>query len=179
MIHKSADVQSVSIGKNTTIWQYTVILRDVVIGDDCNINCHVFIEDDVIIGDRVTVKSGVQLWNGLRIGNDVFIGPNVTFTNDIIPRSKKYPETFEQTIIEDGASIGANSTIIAGNTIGKYSFVGAGSVITKPIPEYSLWFGNPARQMGYVTKKGEIINLDLKDKEGKRYELNNGEPILV
>jgi len=179
MIHRSAEVQSLHIGKNTSVWQFAIILKDAVIGVNCNINCHVFIENDVTIGDRVTIKPGVQLWNGLRVGNDVFIGPNVTFTNDIIPRSKEYPEAFEKTIIEDGASIGANSTIIAGNNIGKYSFIGAGSVVTKPIPDYSLWYGNPAQHMGYITKKGEIINLDLKDKEGNEYEFINGEPILV
>ena len=129
MIHKTSEVKTENIGKDTFIWQYCVILKNAVIGSNCNICFNVFIENDVIIGNNVTIKSGVQLWDGVRIKDKVFIGPNVTFTNDIIPRSKIYPEEFKQTIIEDGASIGANATIIAGNTIGRYAMIGAGSVV--------------------------------------------------
>lgn len=178
-IHQSSDVQSDSIGNGTIIWQYCVILKGAIIGNDCNINFNVFIENDVVIGNRVTIKSGVQLWDGLRISNDVFIGPNVTFTNDIIPRSKIYPLNFEQTIIEEGVSIGANATIIAGNTIGKHSFIGAGSVVTKSIEPFSVWYGNPAKKRGYITKDSILLTLELLDKDGKRYELIENEPILV
>ena len=93
----------------------------------------------------MTVKSGVQLWDGLEIEDNVFIGPNVTFTNDLFPRSKVYPEKFERTVIKRGASIGANSTIIAGHTIGKNAMIGAGSIVTKDIPDNELWFGTPAK----------------------------------
>lgn len=103
-IHPLADVASTEIGAKTRVWQFVVILSGAKIGSECNVCAHVLIERDVIIGDRVTVKSGVQLWDGLRVGNDVFIGPNATFTNDKFPRSKKFPESFLQTIIEDGAS---------------------------------------------------------------------------
>lgn len=103
------------------------------LGDNCNICANVLIENDVIIGNNVTVKSGVQIWDGVEIEDNVFIGPNVTFTNDLVPRSKVYPQSFARTIIKKGASIGANSTIIAGHSIGEYAFIGAGSVITKDI----------------------------------------------
>ena len=176
MIHSTAEVQTVNIGIGTNVWQFCVILKDAFIGENCNINSHVFIENDVIIGNNVTVKSGVQLWDGLRIEDNVFIGPNVTFTNDIVPRSKQYPHKFLNTIIKKGASIGANSTVIAGNTIGRYALVGAGSVIVKPIPDFTVWYGNPAIHKGYITKKGEIISLDMKDKKGKKYHLINLEP---
>ena len=179
MIHKLADVQTSNIGPDTSIWQYTIILKDAVIGKNCNINCHVFIENDVVIEDNVTIKSGVQVWDGLRIKSNVFIGPNVTFTNDLVPRSKKHPERFETTIIEEGTSIGANSTIIAGNIIGEYSMIGAGSVITKNVPPFTVWYGNPATHKGYITRKSDLLNLELKDKNGIQYKLIDDEPVKI
>lgn len=178
-IHPSSEVHTEDIGEGTTIWQYCIVLKGAVIGKNCNINFNVFIENDVIIGDNVTIKPGVQLWNGLRVGNNVFIGPNATFTNDLIPRSKIYPESFKKTIIEDGASIGANVTIIAGNLIGKYSLIGAGSVVTKIIPSYTVWYGNPAMKRGYITRDGIILDNNLTDKSGRVYKLIENEPILT
>ena len=161
MIHKQSDVQSHNIGKNTSIWQFCVVLEGAHIGSNCNINAHVFIENDVVVGDNVTIKSGVQLWDGITLKNNVFIGPNVTFTNDFSPRSKQYPQNFLKTMVEDGASIGANSTIIGGVTIGKYAMVGAGSVVTKDIGIQELWYGNPARHRGYVCKCGKKCDESL------------------
>jgi UDP-2-acetamido-3-amino-2,3-dideoxy-glucuronate N-acetyltransferase len=157
MIHPLADVQSTQIGIGTNIWQFAVVLAGARIGTDCNINCHTFIENDVQIGNRVTVKSGVYIWDGLRIADDVFIGPNVTFTNDKYPRSKKYPATFQQTNIEAGASLGANATILGGITIGTKSMVGAGSVVTKNVAPYTLVVGNPARPVARINEDGEIV----------------------
>jgi len=169
--HPSANVLSSQIGEDTVIWQYSIVLAGAVIGRNCNINCNVFIENDVIIGDNVTIKAGVQIWDGLRIGDNVFIGPNATFTNDILPRSKVYPVKFKGTILEEGASIGANATVVAGNTIGRYAMIGAGSVITKNVPPFSLWYGNPARMHGYITRDGIILNMEMKDAEGNQYEI--------
>ena len=145
MIHKLADVQSKHIGKDTNIWQFCVILPNAIIGNNCNICANVFIENDVFVGNNVTVKCGVQLWDGVTVEDDVFIGPNVTFTNDLFPRSKQYPQKFEKTFIKKGASIGANSTILAGITIGENAMIGAGSVVTKDVPANTLWYGNPAK----------------------------------
>jgi UDP-2-acetamido-3-amino-2,3-dideoxy-glucuronate N-acetyltransferase len=142
-IHPSSDVQTDQIGKGTRIWQYCVVLAGARIGSECNICSHCFIENDVIIGDRVTVKSGVQLWDGLRIEDDVFIGPNVTFTNDLLPRSKRYPDTFLTTIVRSGASIGGGATILPGISIGRNAMVGAGSVVTKSVPDNAVVVGNP------------------------------------
>jgi UDP-2-acetamido-3-amino-2,3-dideoxy-glucuronate N-acetyltransferase len=178
--HKSAEVQSTTIGVETTIWQFVVILKGAKIGAHCNINSHVFIENEVQIGDNVTVKSGVQIWDGITLEENVFIGPNVTFTNDLIPRSKQYPASFAKTIIKKGASIGANATIIAGNEIGSYAMIGAGSVVTKNIGKNELWVGNPAKQIGFVTNKGEILDLELKSKIAKKkYCWNKGKLILL
>lgn len=155
MIHKLADVQSQSIGENTYIWQFCVVLKKAKIGNNCNINAMVLVENDVIIGDNVTVKSGVQIWDGVTLEDNVFVGPNVTFTNDRLPRSKQYPEEFLKTTIKKGASLGANSTIMGGITIGEYAMIGAGSVLTKNVGSQELWYGNPAKHKGYVCKCGE------------------------
>jgi len=142
-IHPKAEVQTKSIGSGTSVWQYAVILADAKIGSDCNICAHTFIENDVVVGDRVTIKSGVYLWDGMRVGNDVFLGPNATFANDLYPRSKR-EFNCPTTIIEDGASIGANATVLPGVRIGRGAMIGAGAVVTKDIPEYSVATGNPA-----------------------------------
>jgi UDP-2-acetamido-3-amino-2,3-dideoxy-glucuronate N-acetyltransferase len=143
--HPLSDVQSENIGDNSICWQYAVILKNAKIGSNCNVNCHTFIENDVVVGNNVTIKSGVFLWDGIRIEDNVFIGPNATFINDIYPRSKQYPESFKQTVIKKGASIGANATIMGGITIGENAIIGAGSMVLKDIPANTIWAGNPAR----------------------------------
>jgi len=171
MIHQLSDVQTKQIGENTRVWQFSIILKDAVVGNNCNINCHVFIENDVVIGDNVTIKPGVQIWDGLRIEDNVFIGPNVTFTNDKQPRSKQYPEQFQNIIIKNNASLGANSTILGGIVIGNYAMVGAGSVVTKNVPERALVFGNPARISGWLNENGtKMIDIG-----SNRYEDDNNE----
>lgn len=152
MIHNLADVQTEHIGKDTNVWQFTVILPKAKIGSNCNICANVFIENDVTIGNNVTVKCGVQLWDGVTVEDDAFIGPNVTFTNDLYPRSKKYPGKFYKTVVKKGASIGANATIICGITIGENAMIGAGSVVTKDVPAGELWIGNPARFVKIIEK---------------------------
>ncbi len=147
IIHPLADVQTRDIGEGTKVWQFCVILKQAKIGANCNINCHVFIENDVLIGNNVTIKPGVQLWDGIVIEDGVFIGPNATFTNDLKPRSKQYPENFLKTIVKKGASIGANATILPGITIGENAMIGAGSVIVKDVPPNTVWVGNPAKQI--------------------------------
>jgi UDP-2-acetamido-3-amino-2,3-dideoxy-glucuronate N-acetyltransferase len=172
--HPQALVESNQIGKNTRVWAFAHILPGAVIGENCNINDHTFVENDVVIGNNVTIKSGVYIWDGVRLADNVFIGPNVTFTNDLTPRSKQYPDKFEQTIIEEWASVGANSTIIAGNRIGRYAMIGAGSVVTKDIPAYTMWYGNPAKFQGYVCSCGKKLLDDfICPKCKKEYELRN------
>lgn len=155
-IHALADVQSQNIGDNTQIWQFAIVLKNAVIGEDCNINCHTFIENNVKIGNRVTVKSGIYIWDGISIADDVFLGPNVTFVNDKYPRSKQYPESFQKTVIEKFVSVGANATILGGIQIGEYALIAAGSVVTKSVPAFALVMGNPARIRGKVDKDGNV-----------------------
>lgn len=152
-LHPQGICESQHVGEGTRIWAFAHVLPEARIGKDCNICDGVFIENDVVLGDRVTVKCGVQLWDGLRIEDDVFIGPNATFSNDKFPRSKVHDRPFSVTSIAKGASIGANCTILPGISIGRYAMVGAGSVVTRNVPPYSIVTGNPARLTAYVDTK--------------------------
>jgi UDP-2-acetamido-3-amino-2,3-dideoxy-glucuronate N-acetyltransferase len=149
-VHEKGICESTHVGDGTRVWAFAHILPGARIGLDCNICDGVFIENDVVVGDRVTVKGGVQLWDGLRVGDDVFIGPNATFTNDKFPRSKVHHEQVASTTIADGASIGANATILPGVVIGSAAMVGAGAVVTRDVPPKAIVTGNPARIAGYV-----------------------------
>jgi acetyltransferase-like isoleucine patch superfamily enzyme len=151
-VHELALNKSETIGVGTCIWQFSVILPGAIIGTDCNICSHCFIEGNVVIGDRVTVKNGVSLYNGLRIEDDVFIGPNVTFTNDLFPRSKQYPKDFSLTVVKTGASIGGGAIILPNITVGCYAMVGAGAVVTKSVPAGAVVVGNPARIARFVSE---------------------------
>lgn len=162
-VHPNALCESHEIGAGTRVWAFAHVLPGARIGRDCNICDGVFIEGDVVVGDRTTIKCGVQLWDGVRLGNDVFIGPNATFTNDPFPRSRKYPGSFPQTIVEDGASIGANATLLPGLRIGRGAMVGAGAVITRSVPPNAIVVGNPARIVGYVTDAPEAAGGDAAD----------------
>jgi UDP-2-acetamido-3-amino-2,3-dideoxy-glucuronate N-acetyltransferase len=133
------------IGAGTAIWQFSVVLDGAVIGANCNLNAHTLVEGGAWIGDRVTLKCGVYVWSGILLEDDVFCGPNATFTNDRRPRSKVYPDSFHQTIVRRGASIGAGAVMLPGITIGEYALVGAGAVVTKDVPAGETWVGNPAR----------------------------------
>ena len=145
MIHPLSDCKNNCIPETTNVWQFCVVFPKAVIGENCNICSHCLIENDVKIGNNVTIKCGVQIWDGIEIEDDVFIGANVTFTNDKYPKSKNPNWTLLKTRICKGASIGAGSTILPGITIGTNAVVGAGSVVTKSIPDNELWLGNPAR----------------------------------
>jgi len=171
-VHEKALCESDKIGQNTRIWAFSHVMKDVVIGTDCNLGDCSFVESGVTIGDRVTIKNGVSVWNGVEIEDDVFLGPNCVLTNDLLPRSKVYHNENIKTILKKGASVGANATIICGTTVGEYSLVGAGAVVTKNVNPHSLVVGNPARHKYYVSILGEKLNFignTAIDSQGNRY----------
>ncbi|MBD8871244.1 WxcM-like domain-containing protein [Rhodanobacter sp. DHB23] len=149
-LHPNGLCESLHVGEGTRIWAFAHILPGAKIGNDCNICDGVFIENDVVVGNKVTIKCGVQLWDGITLKDEVFVGPNATFTNDRFPRSKAYPATFSRTVVECGASIGANATILPGLHIGRNAMVGAGAVVTHSVPPNAIVVGNPARIVGYA-----------------------------
>ena len=155
--HETAIVETKNIGNETRIWAFVHILDNISIGSNCNICDHCFIEQNVAIGNNVTIKSGIYIWEGVTIEDDVFLGPNVVFTNNVRPRSKQYIVP-QKTLIKKGASIGANSTILAGVTIGKFAMTGIGSVVTRDVPDHALVYGNPAKIKSWVDEFGNKIS---------------------
>lgn len=149
-VHPLALCESTQIGTGTNIWPFSHVQQLVVIGDYCNIGEGVFIENGAKIGNRVTIKNGVQIWSGIELENDVFVGPNVTFTNDRYPVSRNHEYKLELTIVKEGASIGANATILPGIQVGSKSIIGAGSVVTREVPTRAVMIGNPARIVKYL-----------------------------
>ncbi|MEO8512156.1 MAG: acyltransferase [Ignavibacteria bacterium] len=180
-VHPNALVESDNIGDKTRIWAFAHVLKNVKIGDDCNLCDYVFVESGVTIGNRVTIKNGISLWEGLEVGDDVFLGPNAVFTNDMFPRSKRHSGNFLTTKLQKGASVGANATILCGITLGSYCLVGAGSVVTKSVPDFALVTGNPAKFRYWVSKSGEklLFNSENKsvDSDGNKYEFIPDEKI--
>lgn len=162
--HETALVESESIGEDTQIWAYTHVLKGGEVGCHCSIGDHCFVESGAKIGNYVTLKNGNMIWNGITLEDGVFVGPAAIFTNDLYPRSSRFPELqlangderewLAQTVVKRGASIGAGSVIIAGINIGEFAMVGAGAVVTKDVRSYSLVIGSPARHYQWVCRCG-------------------------
>ena len=161
-IHETADVSEAAIiGKGTKVWNQAQIREDAEIGDDCIISKNVYIDKGVKIGKRCKIQNNVNVYHGVTIEDGVFLGPSMTFTNDMYPRA--FNDTWEitKTVVRRGASIGANATIRCGIEIGEYSMIGAGSVVTQDVKPYTLVVGNPARQIGYVCQCGRRLDANL------------------
>lgn len=166
--HQTALVESNEIGEGTRIWHFAHVRENGVIGTNCNIGKSVYIDEDVIIRDNVKIQNFVSIYKGVEIENDVFIGPSVAFTNDLHPRAFIWGnERIVPTYIKKGSSIGANSTIVCGVTVGEYAMVGAGSVVTKNVPPFGLVYGNPARLQGFVCYCGNKLYKIIDDNEEK------------
>jgi len=181
VIHPSAEISAgASIGAGTRIWQQCILLDGAVVGKNCKLAHNVFIEGGVRLGSGVTVKDNVALYEGVQIEDDVFIGPNAVFTNVKNPRALiPCRDKLLPTIIANGASIGANATIVCGVRVGQYALVGAGSVITKDVPDFGLVAGNPARRTGWVSKAGHRLGTDLVCPETReKYTETDGELVL-
>jgi len=168
------------IGEETKIWHFTHIMSNCVIGAHCVLGQNVFVAEGVRLGDNVKVQNNVSLYNGVECEDDVFLGPSMVFTNVVNPRSFiNRKDEFKKTIVRRGATIGANATIVCGCEIGKYAFVGAGAVVTRPVPDYALVTGNPARQTGWMSEAGARLTIDEQGQArcpitGDKYELADG-----
>lgn len=176
--HETAIIdEGAAIGTGTKIWHFCHIMSKAKIGNNCNIGQNVMIANQVEIGNGVKVQNNVSVYEGVVLEDDVFIGPSVVFTNVKNPRSFiNRKEQFVKTLVRKGASIGANATIICGNTIGNYALVGAGAVITKEVKPYSLVMGNPAEHVGWVSEYGHTLNFNVSQitacpESGEKYQL--------
>ncbi|QCX37523.1 N-acetyltransferase [Aureibaculum algae] len=178
--HKTAVIDdNCKIGNGTKIWHFSHIMSNCVIGENCSFGQNVVVSPDVILGSNVKVQNNVSIYTGVICEDDVFLGPSMVFTNVINPRSAiARKDEYKKTIVKKGASIGANATIVCGNSIGEYSLIGAGSVVTKEIPAYALVVGNPSKQIGWVSEYGHRLNFDAKGfaicpESKEKYQLNN------
>lgn len=180
LIHPTAIIdEGCTIGEGTRIWHFSHVMQGARVGKSCNIGQNVVISPGAIVGDRVKIQNNVSVYTGVTVEDDAFLGPSCVFTNVINPRSFiSRKDEFRPTIVRRGASIGANATIVCGNEIGEYAMIGAGAVVTKDVPPYSLWVGNPARQAGWVSRAGH--KLDFNDgmavcpETGAHYRLADG-----
>ena len=176
--HKSSYIdEGCEIGEGTRIWHFSHIMKNCKIGKDCNIGQNVVISPEVILGDNLKIQNNVSVYTGVICEDDVFLGPSMVFTNVYNPRSAVSRKSeYRQTLVKKGASIGANATVVCGYTIGAYSFIGAGAVITKDVPDYALIVGNPGKQIGWMSAHGERLSFDDKGiavcpGSGEKYEL--------
>ncbi len=180
--HDSAIIdEGASIGENCKIWHFSHIMKDAVLGQNCNVGQNVFIASQVIIGNNVKIQNNVSLYSGVTCEDDVFLGPSMVFTNILNPRSQiTRRDQYISTTVKKGASIGANSTIICGITIGSYAMIGAGAVVTKDVKNFALMVGNPSKQIGWVSEYGQTLELDINGfaicpESGEKYQLEYGE----
>lgn len=179
--HKTAVIdEGCEIGNGTKIWHFSHIMPNCKIGENCNIGQNVVISPDVVLGNNVKVQNNVSIYTGVICEDDVFLGPSMVFTNVTNPRSSVNRRgQYEKTVVKKGATVGANATIVCGNEIGQYAFIGAGAVVTKNVSAYALVVGNPARQMGWMSEFGHKLKFDKKGiaicpESDEKYQLENG-----
>lgn len=180
-VHATAVIdEGCLIGKGTKIWHFSHIMPGCIIGDNCNIGQNVVISPEVVLGKNVKIQNNVSIYTGVICEDDVFLGPSMVFTNVTNPRSAvNRKNQYARTLVKKGASIGANATIVCGNDIGRFAFIGAGAVVTKNVPDYALVIGNPARQTGWMSEYGQKLVFDKQGKatcaeSGEQYKLENG-----
>ena len=184
--HETAVIDNdCEIGKGTKIWHFSHIMTNCVIGENCNIGQNVVVSPDVVLGKNVKVQNNVSIYTGVVCEDDVFLGPSMVFTNIINPRSAIIRKgQYKRTLVKKGATVGANATIICGNNIGEYAFIGAGAVITSEVKPYALVVGNPAKQIGWMSEFGHRLSFDNKGiamcpESKEKYSINNDKVIKL
>ena len=160
--HALGICESKQVGAGTRVWAFAHVMERARLGKDCNVGEHCYVENGAIVGDRCVIKNGVAVWDGVTLEDDVFVGPYAVFTNDLLPRAKK-PAPSVPTLVQKGATIGANATIVCGNTIGRYAFIAAGAVVTRDVPEHALMMGTPAKEKGFVCRCARKLKFNKKD----------------
>jgi UDP-2-acetamido-3-amino-2,3-dideoxy-glucuronate N-acetyltransferase len=179
-VHETAVVDAnVQIGQGSKVWHFSHIMPHCSLGANCILGQNVFLGDSVTIGSGVKIQNNVSVYSGVEIEDDVFLGPSMVFTNVNAPRSFIEQKNYAKTVVKKGASIGANATIVCGNTIGAYAFIGAGAVVTHEVPDFAFMYGVPAKQQGWVSRAGARLNFDdgttaLCETTGEKYELRDG-----
>lgn len=179
-VHRLALQESEDVGAGTRVWAFAHVMEGAVVGRDCNIGDAAFVESGAVIGDRVTIKNNSLIWHGVTIDDDVFVGPNTVFTNDLKPRAHmpSDPTGWLATRVEQGASIGANSTILCGIAIGRHAMIGAGSVVISDVPPYGLVVGNPARRIGWVCECGSRLPEEMSCAQcGRRFSIASSDRV--
>lgn len=181
-IHESAYVdEGCVLGEDVKVWHFCHIMPGCEIGDNCNLGQNVFVAKGVVLGKNVKVQNNVSIYEGVSCDDDVFLGPSMVFTNVINPRSHvNRKNEYMKTHVGRGATIGANATIVCGHNVGRFAFIGAGAVVTKEVPDYALMVGNPARQLGWMSERGQRLHFDetgkaLCDESQETYVLENGQ----
>ncbi len=184
--HETAVIDdNVTIKKGTKIWHFSHIMPDSIIGKNCNIGQNVVVSPGVVLGDNVKVQNNVSIYTGVICEDDVFLGPSIVFTNVINPRSAvNRRNEYLKTVVKKGASIGANATIVCGNDIGNFAFIGAGAVVTKEVPDYALVVGNPSKQIGWMSEYGHRLEFDnsniaICQESQEKYKLENNKVIKL
>ena len=160
--HTLGICESTQVGAGTRVWAFAHVMARARLGKDCNVGEHCYVENGAIVGDRCVIKNGVAVWDGVTLEDDVFVGPYAVFTNDLLPRAKK-PAPSVPTLVQKGATIGANATIVCGNTIGRYAFIAAGAVVTRDVPEHALMMGSPAKAKGFVCQCARKLKFNKKN----------------
>ena len=180
--HETAVIdEGCKIGAGTKIWHFSHVMPNCIIGENCNLGQNVVVSPGVVLGNKVKVQNNVSIYTGVICEDNVFLGPSMVFTNVINPRSAvNRRDQYEKTVVKEGATIGANATVVCGNPIGRFAFIGAGSVVTKEVPDYALVVGNPARQIGWMSEYGHRLNFDengnaVCPESGDRYILQEGQ----
>ena len=178
-VHEKGLCESDSVGNGTRVWAFAHVCKNAVLGENCNIGEGSFIEAGAVLGNNCTIKNGVSVWDKVTLEDYVFLGPNAVLTNDMRPRVKfkKSPDDFLPTVIKEGATIGANATIVCGVTIGKNAMIGAGAVVTKDVRAHALVVGNPAKLLGWVCECGLSIEPNVPCSCGKQYVLKGDDLI--